>query len=104
MVTVFDLASPRDRFMQPLLEQLRRQGSAERRPRSSTSTACVKVPGRLSARARHDVSDLVRAGGGYAEAAYVEQAELTRYAVVNGERRETEVRHDRPAPRRVGRP
>jgi protein involved in polysaccharide export with SLBB domain len=37
------------------------------------------------------VSDLLRAGGGLSEAAYVTDAELTRYAIVNGEYRETEL-------------
>jgi protein involved in polysaccharide export with SLBB domain len=37
------------------------------------------------------ISDLLRAGGGLSEAAYVADAELTRYAVVNGEYRETEL-------------
>ena len=37
------------------------------------------------------ISDLLRAGGGLSEAAYVTDAELTRYAIVNGEYRETEL-------------
>jgi protein involved in polysaccharide export with SLBB domain len=37
------------------------------------------------------ISDLLRAGGGLSEAAYPIEAELTRYAVINGEYRETEV-------------
>jgi protein involved in polysaccharide export with SLBB domain len=37
------------------------------------------------------VSDLLRAGGGMSEAAYATEAELTRYSVINGEYRETEL-------------
>jgi protein involved in polysaccharide export with SLBB domain len=37
------------------------------------------------------VSDLLRAGGGMSEAAYATDAELTRYTVVDGEYRETEL-------------
>jgi len=37
------------------------------------------------------VSDLLRAGGGMRDAAYATDAELTRYEVVNGEYRETEL-------------
>jgi protein involved in polysaccharide export with SLBB domain len=37
------------------------------------------------------VSDLLRAGGGMSDAAYAADAELTRYAVVDGEYRETEL-------------
>ena len=92
IVTVFDLATARDRFMAPLLEQLRRQGTADAPASIVNVDGLVKVPGRYPLEAGMHVSDLVRAGGGYAESAYVEQAELTRYAVVNGERRETEVR------------
>jgi protein involved in polysaccharide export with SLBB domain len=37
------------------------------------------------------VSDLLRAGGGLSDAAYAIEAELTRYAVINEEYRETEL-------------
>jgi protein involved in polysaccharide export with SLBB domain len=37
------------------------------------------------------VRDLIRAGGGLSDAAYIGSAELTRYAVVNHEQRRTEV-------------
>jgi protein involved in polysaccharide export with SLBB domain len=37
------------------------------------------------------VTDLLRAGGGLSDAAYVTDAELTRYTVVDGEYRETEL-------------
>ena len=37
------------------------------------------------------VSDLVRAGGGLEDAAYATGAELTRYYIVNGERRRADL-------------
>jgi protein involved in polysaccharide export with SLBB domain len=37
------------------------------------------------------IADLLRAGGGMSEAAYATDAELTRYEVINGEYRETEL-------------
>jgi len=37
------------------------------------------------------ISDLLRAGGGLTDAAYAIDAELTRYAIVGGQRRETEL-------------
>jgi protein involved in polysaccharide export with SLBB domain len=92
VVTVFDVATSRDRFMQPLLEQLRRQSTADAPLPLATIDGTVNVPGRYPLEPGMRLRDLIRAGGGFAESAYVEQAELTRYTIVNGERREIEVR------------
>ena len=92
VVTVFDLATSRERFMGPLLDDLKRQGSAAAPQAMVSVDGSVKVPGRYPLETRMKVSDLLRAGGGYGDSAYVQQAELTRYAIVDGERRQTEVR------------
>jgi protein involved in polysaccharide export with SLBB domain len=51
----------------------------------------VKVPGLYPLEPGMRISDLLRAGGSLDESAYEGQAELSRYAVINGESRETEL-------------
>ena len=51
----------------------------------------VRAPGEYPLEPDMRISDLLRAGGGLSEAAYATDAELTRYTVVNGEYRETEL-------------
>jgi protein involved in polysaccharide export with SLBB domain len=51
----------------------------------------VKAPGRYPLEPAMHVSDLIRAGGSLGDAAYRGQAELTRYAVVDGDARQTEL-------------
>ena len=51
----------------------------------------VKVPGEYPLEPGMKVADLVRAGGGAADAAYGAQAELTRYSVAGGESRQTQL-------------
>lgn len=92
-VYVFNLESGRQQIIEPILQELQRQaGSSEPLP-------VVRVAGQVRAAGDYPlepdmrVSDLVRAGGGLAPSAYSLDAELTRYAVVNGEYRETELVH-----------
>jgi protein involved in polysaccharide export with SLBB domain len=86
-ITVFDLASGRDHVIQPVLEELRVQGSAAHPTETVHIDGQVKVPGEYPLEPGMRVSDLIRAGGGAADAAYGRQAELTRYTLVSGERR-----------------
>ncbi len=51
----------------------------------------VNVPGQYPLEPGMRVADLIRAGGGLADAAYAGQAELTRYVVVDGGTRRTEL-------------
>ena len=90
-VTVFDLASGRDRVIQPLLDELRVQASSGRPTETVYIDGQVKVPGEYPLEPGMKVSDLIRAGGGTADAAYGGNAELTRYSVVAGESRRTEL-------------
>jgi polysaccharide export outer membrane protein len=89
-ITVFDQEPGRDRIINPLLAEIRRQSSI------SAPTEVVRVDGRVKARGDYPlepnmrVSDLLRAGGGLQDAAYGANAELTRYRV-GGEGRETEL-------------
>ncbi len=90
-ITVFDLASPRERVIRPVLDELRLESNSARPTEVVHVDGRVKVPGDYPLEAGMTVADLVRAGGGLADAAYGSQAELTRYKVVNGQARSTEV-------------
>lgn len=89
-ITVFDLASGRDHVIQPLLDELRVQGSSGRPTETVHVDGQVKVPGEYPLEPGMKVSDLIRAGGGAADAAYSGNAELTRYSVA-GESRRTQL-------------
>jgi protein involved in polysaccharide export with SLBB domain len=90
-VIVFDLATSRERVVAPLIADLERQ-SARREPHQAvTIDGRVKVPGRYPLEPGMTVSDLIRAGGSLDQAAYGGTAELARYEVVGGERRQTAV-------------
>lgn len=90
-VIAFSRSPDRGSVLQDLLEELRLQ------TRDNDPVPIVSVGGRVRAPGEYPlepdmtVADLVRAGGGLDDAAYAATAELTRYAVVDGEMRKTEV-------------
>jgi protein involved in polysaccharide export with SLBB domain len=90
-VYVFNLDVGRGHIIEPLIEEL----TAEAPP--SSAVPIVRVAGQVRAEGQYPlepamrVSDLLRAGGGLGASAYLTNAELTRYAVINGEYRETEL-------------
>ena len=88
-ITVFDLASGRDRVIRPLIEELRLQGEASRPSELVRIDGRVKVPGEYPLEPHMTVSDLIRAGGSLTDEAYGGKAELTRYEIVNGDSRQT---------------
>jgi polysaccharide biosynthesis/export protein len=90
-VTVFDLASGRDHVIQPLLDELRVQGTSGQPTETVYVDGQVKVPGEYPLEPGMRVSDLIRAGGGTAVAAYGGNAELTRYSIAGGGSRHTEL-------------
>jgi polysaccharide biosynthesis/export protein len=90
-ITVFDLQSSRDRVIQPLLEDLKLQSSIAVPDEVVRIDGRANVPGQYPLEEGMTVRDLVRAGGGLSDAAFGGNAELTRYQVINGERRRTEV-------------
>jgi polysaccharide export outer membrane protein len=90
-ITVFDLGSGRDHVIQPLLDELRLQGTSGQPTETVNVDGQVKVPGEYPLEPGMRVSDLIRAGGGAADAAYGGNAELTRYSAVGGESRRTEL-------------
>lgn len=90
-VNVFDLASRRERVVTPIIKELERQSSLGQPLQAVTIGGRVTVPGQYPLSDNMTVSELLRAGGGLDEAAYGGEAELTRYEIVDGERRQTEL-------------
>lgn len=90
-VMVFDLASGRDRIIQPVLDELRLQSNTNRPTEVVHIDGRVKVPGEYPLESGMTIADLVRAGGGLSDAAYGGKAELTRYRVEDGETRRTDL-------------
>ena len=90
-VHVFNVNVGRTHVVLPLIEELRQQ------TRQGGALAVVDIGGRVRAEGRYPlepgmtVSDLIRAGGGMQDSAYTIDAELTRYEVVKGETRETDL-------------
>lgn len=90
-VYVFHLETGRQQIIAPFIEELEAQ-AAPNQP-----LPLVRVGGQVRAAGEYPlepgmrVSDLLRAGGGLSEAAYATDAELTRYTVIGGEYRETEL-------------
>jgi polysaccharide biosynthesis/export protein len=90
-ITVFNLSSSRTRFLEPILRDLELQATPDKPQQVVTIDGRVKVPGKYPLEAAMQVSDLIRAGGSLEDAAYRGQAEITRYAVVNGDVRRTDL-------------
>jgi polysaccharide biosynthesis/export protein len=90
-ITVFDLQSGRDRVVSSVLDDLRSQANYSQPLQAVLIGGRVRAPGQYPLEANMRVSDLIRAGGSLEDAAYGGQAELSRYEVVNGEYRQTEL-------------
>jgi len=88
-VYVFDLTGGRALEIRPVLEELRQQSTVTEPALTLQVGGKVRAPGLYPLETGMRVSDLLRAGAGLDEAAYTATAELTRYVVVNGERRQT---------------
>jgi len=83
-ITVFDLSASRDRFMEPILRDLELQATPDKPEQIVSIDGRVKAPGRYPLEPTMHVSDLIRAGGSLDDSAYRGDAELTRYEVVDG--------------------
>jgi protein involved in polysaccharide export with SLBB domain len=90
-VYVFSVEEGRQEVVTVLLDELEAQAPP------NTPVPIVRVGGQVRADGSYPlepgmrISDLLRAGGGMKDSAYATDAELTRYEVVNGEYRETEL-------------
>jgi len=90
-ITVFNLSASRTRILEPILRDLELQASPDHPEEVVSIDGRVKAPGRYPLEPTMHVSDLIRAGGSLEDAAYRGQAELTRYAVIDGDVRKTEM-------------
>jgi protein involved in polysaccharide export with SLBB domain len=87
-VIVFDALEDRTEVVGDLVGELKDQASFQQPAKVVEVGGLVRHPGDYPLEASMRVSDLIRAGGGLAEAAYALGAELTRYDVVDGSYRE----------------
>jgi polysaccharide biosynthesis/export protein len=90
-IYVFNLSASRERILEPILRDLELQATPDRPEQIVTIDGRVKAPGKYPLEPAMHVSDLIRAGGSLEDAAFRGQAELTRYAVVDGDARQTEL-------------
>jgi polysaccharide biosynthesis/export protein len=90
-ITVFNLSSERTRILAPLIRDLELQATPDKPEEIVNIDGRVKAPGKYPLEPTMRVSDLIRAGGSLEDAAYRGQAELTRYAVTDGNARRTEL-------------
>jgi polysaccharide biosynthesis/export protein len=90
-IFVFNLSANRDRILQPILRDLELQASPDNPEQVVSIDGRVKAPGKYPLEPTMHVSDLIRAGGSLEDAAYRGQAEITRYAVIDGDIRQTEL-------------
>jgi polysaccharide biosynthesis/export protein len=90
-IFVFNLSAGRERILQPIIRDLELQATPDKPEQIVSIDGRVKAPGKYPLEPAMHVSDLIRAGGSLEDAAYRGQAELTRYAVVDGDVRQTEL-------------
>jgi protein involved in polysaccharide export with SLBB domain len=90
-VFVFSLSYGRQRVILPLLDELQLQASYDKPFQQVEIAGNVRAPGAYPLEPGMRISDLIRAGGRLTEDAYTLEAELSRYSVVNGEFRVTEI-------------
>ena len=90
-VHVFSKSAGRQRVVEPLLDEFRRQASIDRPAMEVEISGTVSAPGMYPLEEGMRVSDLIRAGGGLTESAFGLEAELTRYRVSPAGERRTEV-------------
>jgi protein involved in polysaccharide export with SLBB domain len=90
-VHVFSLAYGRQRIIAPILEELELQARSRVAYQEVRVGGRVRAPGVYPLEEGMRVSDLIRAGGQLDEAAYLLEAELTRYDMHAGQYRETDL-------------
>jgi len=85
---LFGANSDRSEIVELLVEQLNQQATHRQPARVVRAGGLLRHPGEYPLETGMRVTDLIRAGGGLAEAAYALSAELTRYIVIDGSYRE----------------
>jgi polysaccharide export outer membrane protein len=103
-IIVFDLTANRSRTVAPIIDDLKLQASAAAPAHIAGILGEVRAPGLYPLETSMHVSDLIRAGGSLDDSAYMGEAELSRYEVVDGKERQTAlfevnlaaIRHNEP--------
>jgi polysaccharide biosynthesis/export protein len=90
-ITVFDLSSSRGGIVQPILNELKAESTAEHPEQAVTVQGEINAAGEYPLEPGMRVADLIRAGGGLANAAYTGKAELARYVVSPDGTRHTQI-------------
>src|SRR6266404_2017930 len=90
-IYVFDLSADRERILAPVVRELELQASPEKPEQVVSIDGRVKAPGHYPLEPTMRVSDLIRAGGSLEDAAFRSEAEITRYDVVDGNTRRTDL-------------
>jgi polysaccharide biosynthesis/export protein len=90
-IYVFNLSAGRERILEPIIRDLELQATPDKPEQIVSIDGRVKAPGKYPLEPAMHVSDLIRAGGSLEDAAYGGEAELTRYSVVDGNARLTEM-------------
>ena len=85
---LFGFSEDRTEIVEPLIADLQVQATFQQPTLVVTVGGLVRLPGDYPLEDHMKISDLIRAGGGLAEAAFALGAELTRYEVVEGSYRE----------------
>ncbi len=90
-IYVFDREVGREHVTRRLIDELQRQTDPARPLPVVNVSGRVNAPGRYPLEPGMGVLDLLRAGGGMEDAAFINEAELVRYRVVGGVSREADV-------------
>ncbi len=85
---LFGASGDRSEIVEPLVEQLNEQATFQQPARVVRAGGLLRHSGEYPLEQGMKTSDLIRAAGGMAEAAYALSAELTRYVVIDGSYRE----------------
>jgi protein involved in polysaccharide export with SLBB domain len=90
-VIVFTTQADRGGVLTDLLQELRAQARDNAPMPVVSISGRVRAPGDYPLESNMTVADLIRAGGGLDDAAYPATVELTRYQVIEGQARKTQV-------------
>jgi len=90
-IFVFNYSVDREHVLEPIIRELELQATPDRPEQTVRIDGRVKAPGHYPLEPTMHVSDLIRAGGSLEDAAYRGQAEITRYTIVDGDARQTEL-------------
>ncbi len=90
-INVFDLSASREFIVAPVIKDIELQATPDSPAQVVSVDGRVKAPGRYVLEPGMRISDLIRAGGSLEDAAYRGEAELTRYEVIDGKTRLTEL-------------